>query len=137
MALKFDFGYFYTVEKPINERRFKYEKWWYFVLKERNGNEVAFSNKHEEPLVRYRGKVLTNPKTGDEICFLTINGAKYMLEAKKGHSEGRRLTDHDLDNLVVDVEWSDSKGKFVKSKHEGITLREFFKKKAEERHKKG
>lgn len=60
-----------------------------------------------------------------------------MLEAKKGHSEGCRLTDHDLDNLVVDVEWSDSKGKFVKSKHEGITLREFFKKKAEERLKKG
>lgn len=32
MAFKFDFGYFYTVEKPINERRFKYEKWWFFCI---------------------------------------------------------------------------------------------------------
>lgn len=59
-----------------------------------------------------------------------------MLEAKRGYCQGRRVTDHDLDNLIVDVEWSDRKGKFVKSKHEGITLREFFKKKAEERLKK-
>ena len=133
MEFKFDFGYVYTVEKPINERRFKHEKCWFFVLKERNGNEVAFSNKYNEPLKRYRGKVFTSPKTGDEICFLTIKGAKYMLEAKMGYREGRRVTDHDLDNLIVDAELSDSKGKFAKSKHEGITLREFLKKKAEER----
>ena len=56
-----------------------------------------------------------------------------MLEAKMGYREGSRVTDHDLDNLIVDAEWSDSKGKFAKSKHEGITLREFLKKKAEER----
>jgi len=136
MAFKFDFGYFYTVEKPVNQRRIKQDKWWYFVLKERNGNEVSFSNKHEEPLVRYRGKVLINPKTGDEICFLTIKGAKYMLEAKNGNCEGRRLTDHDLDNFIVDAEWSDSKEEFVKSNHEGVTLRDFFKKKAEKRVKK-
>ena len=106
MAFQFDFGYVYTVEKPINERRFKHEKCWFFVLKERNGNEVAFSNKYNEPLKRYRGKVFTSPKTGDEICFLTIKGAKYMLEAKMGYREGRRVTDHDLDNLIVDAEWS-------------------------------
>lgn len=55
---------------------------------------------------RYRGKVFTSPKTGDEICFLTIQGAKYMLEAKMGYREGSRVTDHDLDNLIVDAEWS-------------------------------
>ena len=82
-----------------------------FKLDSRKGNHLTF--KHG---VRYRtpisGKVLTNPKTGEEICFLDYSGSRLMLEASHYMHGGRRFSQERLDTLRTD---------------DGRTLRQFLK----------
>ena len=69
-----------------------------FKLDSREGNLLTF--KHG---VGYRtpisGKVLTNPKTGEEICFLNYHHSRIMLEASHYMHSGRRVTREELDTL--------------------------------------
>ena len=82
-----------------------------FKLDSRKGNHLTF--KHG---VRYRtpisGKVLSNPKPGEEICFLDYSGSRLMLEASHYMHGGRRFSQERLDTLRTD---------------DGRTLRQFLK----------
>ena len=85
-----------------------------FKLDSRDGNLLTF--KHG---VGYRtpisGKVLTNPITGEEICFIDYRGSRIMLEASHYMHGGRRVSREEMDTLRTD---------------DGRTLRQFLKDKA-------
>ena len=136
MAKTFDFNHSYLIDKPVHKRTAAYDKWWFFQLKHRNGNEVTFSNRNKFDLKDYNGKVLTNPKTGDEICFITIGINKYMLDAKSFISRGRRLSEMSEEEKLellgrkVEGEWNKKKQEFTKTADCGTTLGEFLEKKA-------
>jgi hypothetical protein len=97
-------------------------------FKQRNGGEIVFKTREGD---LYTGKVLANEHTGEEVCFVHINGVKHMVEAKTGCGCGQRVTQEDLDKGVVDKEWDEERQCFVKTPDTGMTLREFLAKKAE------
>ena len=132
MAMKFDFDTIYIIDKPVHKRTAAYDKWWFFELKERNGNEVTFKSRKKINLKDYKGKIMTNPKTGDEICFITIGINKYMLDAKYNMSPGRPLSKETL-NATVEDEWDEEKQEFTRTDDCNITLKEFLNKKARQR----
>ena len=86
-----------------------------FKLDLREGNLLTF--KHG---IGYRtpisGKMLTNPKTGKEICFLDYRGSRIMLEASHYMHGGRKVSREEMDTLRTD---------------NGRTLRQFLKDEAE------
>ena len=131
MAKTFDFNHSYLIDKPAGKRTAA----WFFQLKQRNGNEVTFSNRDKFDLKDYKGKVLTNPETGDEICFITIGMNKYMLDAKYFISRGRRLSELskeeklELMGTKVEGEWNEKKQEFTKTADCGMALGEFLEKK--------
>ena len=133
---KFDFDLAYIIDKPAHRRTAAYDKWMFFELKERNGNEVTFSNRDKFDLKDYKGKVLTNPETGDEMCFITIGMNKYMLDAKSFISRGRRLSEmseeekQELLGAKVEGEWNDKKQELTPTADCGMALGEFLQKKA-------
>ena len=129
MAKTFDFNHSYLIDKPAGKRTAAYDKWWFFQLKQRNGNEVTFSNRNKFDLKDYKGKVLTNPKTGDEICFIIFGMDKYMLDAKYYISAGRPISKEPLD-ATVEGEWNEEKQEFTKTADSGMALGEFLEKKA-------
>ena len=129
MAKTFDFNHNYLLDKPAGKRTAAYDKWWFFQFKQRNGNEVTFSNRDKFDLKDYKGKVLTNPKTGDEICFIIFGMDKYMLDAKYYISAGRPISKETLD-ATVESERNDEKQEFTKTAECGMTLGEFLEKKA-------
>ena len=126
---KFDFDLAYIIDKPAHKRTAAYDKWEFFELKERNGNELSFRHRKKFDLKDYKGKVLTNPKTGDEICFITIGMNKYMLDAKYYISAGRPISKEPLD-ATVEGEWNEEKQEFTKTADCGMALGEFLEKKA-------
>ena len=136
MAVKFDFNLAYIIDKPAHKRTAAYDKWEFFELKERNGNELTFRHRKKFDLKDYKGKVLTNPKTGDEICFITIGINKYMLDAKSFISRGRRLSEmseeekQELLGRKVGSEWNEKKLEFAQTADCGMALGEFLEKKA-------
>ncbi len=70
----------------------------FFRLYSREGNLLTF--KHGKMgLTLFSGKVLTNPKTGEEICFLNYHHSRIMLEASHYMHSGRRVTREELDTL--------------------------------------
>ena len=135
MAKTFNFNHTYLIDKPVNKRTASYDKWWMFSVKERNGNNITFSSRERCDLKEYKGKILVNPKTGDEISFITIGTNKYMLDAKEFISKGRKLSEmsreekQSLFGLTVEAEWNDEKQGFVKTKDCGNTFGEFINKK--------
>ena len=135
MAKTFNFNHTYLIDKPVNKRTASYDKWWMFSVKERNGNNITFSSMERHDLKEYKGKILVNPKTGDEISFITIGTNKYMLDAKEFISKGRKLSEmsreekQSLFGLTVEAEWNDEKQGFVKTKDCGNTFGEFINKK--------
>ena len=135
MAKTFNFNHTYLIDKPVNKRIASYDKWWMFSVKERNGNNITFSSRERHDLKEYKGKILVNPKTGDEISYITIGTNKYMLAAKEFISKGRKLSEmsreekQSLFGLTVEAEWSDEKLGFVKTKDCGNTFGEFINKK--------
>ena len=137
MAKTFDFNHSYLIDKPVHKRTAAYDKWWFFQLKQRNGNEVTFSDRDKFDLKDYKGKVLTNPKTGDEICFITIGTNKYMLDAKSFISRGHRLSEmseeekQELLGAKVEGEWNEKKQEFAQTADCGMALGEFLEKKAD------
>ena len=136
MAKTFDFNHCYFIDKPVHKRTAAYDKWWFFELKERNGNELTFRHRKKFDLKDYKGKVLTNPKTGDEICFITIGMDKYMLDAKSFIGRGRRLSELSKEEKLellgtkVEGEWNDEKQQFAKTADCGTTVGEFINKKS-------
>lgn len=134
---KFDFDLAYIIDKPVHRRTAAYDKWMFFELKERNGNELTFRHRKKFDLKDYKGKVLTNPKTGDEICFITFGINKYMLDAKYFISAGRRLSEmskekkQELLGVKVEGEWNDKKQEFTPTADCGMVLGEFLEKKAD------
>ena len=137
MAKTFDLNHSYLIDKPVHKRTAAYDKWWFFQLKLRNGNEVTFSNRDKIDLKDYKGKVLTNPQTGDEICFITIGINKYMLDAKSFISRGRRLSEmseeekQELLGAKVEGEWNEKKQEFAQTADCAMALGEFLEKKAD------
>lgn len=73
----------------------------FFRLVDREDNTLHFKTG-----IRYAsscsGKVLTNPKTCDEICFVDYRGSRIMLEASRYMSGGRRVTREEMDTLRTD-----------------------------------
>lgn len=131
MAKTFNFNSTYLIDKPVHKRKASYDKWWMFSVKERNGNNITFSSRDKYDLKEYKGKILVNSKTGDEICFITIGMHKYMLDAKEFISKGCKLSEmsqeekQSLLGLTVEAEWNDKKQDCVKTKESGNTFAEF------------
>lgn len=98
----------------------------YFSL--RDGNEITFRTRDGR---RFKGKVLLNAQ-GDEVCFIFVDGIKFMIEAAEGCERGRRVSQETLDNGIVDKEWDEKNQCFVDTEDCGMTLREFLSKKAEQ-----
>lgn len=88
-----------------------------FKLDSREGNLLTF--KHG---IGYRtpisSKMLTNPKTGEEIGFLDYRGSRIMLEASHYMHGGRKVSREEMDTLHTE---------------DGRTLRQFFKDEAAKR----
>lgn len=129
MAKTFDFEHTYFIEKPAYKRKSSCEKWWMFSIKERNGNNIIFSNRDRNDHKDYQGKVLSSSSTSNEVCFITIEGERYLLEAKNSFSKGQQLNKENLKRIVV-AEFDSKKQDFVKTKDCGQSLGEFLSKKA-------
>lgn len=73
----------------------------FFSLVDRQGNTLHFKtgNRYATPC---QGKVLTNPKTGEEICFVEYRGSRIMLEASHYMSGGRRVSREEMKTLYTD-----------------------------------
>ena len=69
----------------------------YFRLKSRNGNEltvlgdVGYSRENH-------CKVLKSPTMGKEVCYVTFQGVRLLLEAAVYIRRGKPVTDFELDN---------------------------------------
>lgn len=96
-------------------------------FKSREGNEVVFQT-HDKR--QFKGKVLTSAQTGEEVCFVVIDGIKHTIEAREGYSKGRRISEESL-NTQVDLEWDEKEQRFVKTKDCGMLLKDFLAKKAQ------
>lgn len=131
MAKTFNFNSTYLIDKPVNKRTASYDKWWMFSVKERNGNNITFSSRNRYDLKEYKGKILVNPKTGDEISFITIGMHKYMLDAKEFISKGHKLSEmsqkekQSLLGLKVEAEYNEYKQDFTETDDCNTTFREF------------
>lgn len=73
----------------------------FFKLVGREGSTLQFKTGMKY-LTPCQGKVLTNPKTGEEICFVEYRGSRIMLEASHYMHGGRRVTREEMDTLRVD-----------------------------------
>jgi hypothetical protein len=73
----------------------------FFRLVDRKDNTLHFKTG-----IRYAsscsGKVLTNQKTCEEICFVDYRGSRIMLEASRYMSGGSRVTREEMDTLRTD-----------------------------------
>ena len=72
-----------------------------FKLDLREGNLLTFKHGigYRTPVL---GKVLNNPKTGEEICFLDYRGSRIMLEASHYMHGGRKVSREEMDTLRTD-----------------------------------
>lgn len=131
MAHKFDSEHVYTVAKPPHRRAANYDKWYMFEVVERNGNDIVFGLRGIKGICNtYPGRVLVSPNTGDEICFITMEGMQVKLDARDCFGKGRRLSQETL-NAPVAAEWDEAKGGFVETKDCGTTVEDFLKKKSD------
>lgn len=73
----------------------------FFKLVERQGSTLQFKTGMKY-LTPCQGKALTNPKTGEEICFVEYRGARIMLEASHYMHGGRRVSEKEMDTLRTD-----------------------------------
>ncbi len=73
----------------------------FFSLVDRQGNTLHFKTGNRYA-TSCTGKVLTNPKTGEEICFVEYRGSRIMLEASHYMHGGRRVTREEMDTLYTD-----------------------------------
>ena len=70
----------------------------FFKLVGREGSTLQFKTGMKY-LTPCQGKVLANPKTGEEICFVEYRGSRIMLEASHYMHGGRRVTREEMDTL--------------------------------------
>ena len=99
-----------------------------FRLDERCGNTLTFKSGRLYATA-YTAKALQNPKPGNEICFIEYSGVRIMLDASQCFRGGRRISQESL-NSIVEAEWNEQKGDFVKTDDCGTSLKEFLEKKA-------
>ena len=78
-----------------------------FRLAERNGNTLIFKS-GKLYATTYIAKVLQNPKTGGEICFVEYKGTRVMLDASQYFKGGRRISRESL-NSTVEAERDEQK----------------------------
>lgn len=139
MAKIFDFNRIYSIDKPKEKHAASYDKCWLFSVKERAGNNITFSSRDKNDGKDYNAQVLTSQQTGDEVCYITIDGVNYLVEAKNSFSKGRRLSELSKEErlrllgLTVEAEWSEEKHNFVKTEECGNTFGEFIDKKTGKR----
>ena len=127
MSKVFSPNQFYSVSVPGTGRSAKFGRTTLLYFKSRNGNEIVFQTRDKR---QFKGKVLTNVTTGDEVCHLIVDGVKHLVEASKGHSRGQRVTEETL-QARVDYEWNEELQCFVKTADCGMTLKDFLAKKSE------
>lgn len=99
-----------------------------FRLDERNGNTLIFKS-GKLYASTYIAKVLQNPKTGAEICFVEYKGTRVMLDASQCFRGGRRISQESL-NSIVEAEWDEEKRAFTETKECGISFKKFLERKA-------
>ena len=73
----------------------------FFKLVGREGSTLQFKTGMKY-LTPCQGKVLTNTKTGEEICFVEYRGSRIMLEASHYMHGGRRVTREEMNTLYTD-----------------------------------
>lgn len=73
----------------------------FFKLVGREGSTLQFKTGMKY-LTPCQGKVLTNPKTGEEICFVEYRGSRIMLEASHYMHGGRKVTREEMNTLYTD-----------------------------------
>ena len=128
MSKVFSPNQFYSVSVPGTGRSAKFGRTTLLYFKSRNSNEIVFQTRDKR---QFKGKVLTNVTTGDEVCHLIVDGVKHLVEASKGHSRGQRTTEETL-QARVDYEWNEEQQRFVKTADCGMTLKDFLANKAEQ-----
>ena len=73
----------------------------FFKLVGREGSTLQFKTGMKY-LTPCQGKVLANPKTGQEICFVEYRGSRILLEASHYMYGGCRVTRKEMDTLRTD-----------------------------------
>ena len=73
----------------------------FFKLVSREGSTLQFKTGMKY-LTPCQGKVLANPKTGEEICFVEYRGSRIMLESSHYMHGGRRVTREEMNTLYTD-----------------------------------
>ena len=91
-----------------------------FYLTKREGNQLTFYIHHlgsRDNKITLTAKVLTNPTTGEEVCFVNYEGTRILLQASTYMVRGRRVTQEEMEKMFV---------------ADGRTVAQFLKDKAEE-----
>lgn len=75
-----------------------------FYLTEREGNQLTFYIHHlgsRDNKITLTAKVLTNPTTGEEVCYVNYEGTRILLQASTFMTGGRRLTKEEMEKKFV------------------------------------
>ena len=74
MGNKFDFEHFYVVEKPMYKRAASYDTHYHFKVKQRNGNDIVFSNSDRKDICEYPGLTFSSLRlVGRQASFQSNN----------------------------------------------------------------
>lgn len=130
MAHTFDFEHTYDVDKPEYKRTASYDKWYMFNVVSRNGKDIVFENIDKKDHEKYQGRVLVNPRTGDEISFIFFKDMKLKLDARDCHGKGRPLSQSSKVSMRVIAEWDEDKEEWKGLSDCSMTLEEFLEIKA-------
>ena len=90
-------GFLYHAHGSGQWGRHRY--WTYYKVKQGNTLHFKTGNRYATSCT---GKVLANPKTGEEICFVEYRGSRIMLEASHYMHGGRRVTREEMNTLYTD-----------------------------------
>ena len=75
-----------------------------FYLTKREGNQLTFYIYHlgsRDNKITLTAKVLTNPTTGEEVCYVNYEGTRILLQASTFMTRGRRLTKEEMEKKFV------------------------------------
>lgn len=75
-----------------------------FYLTKREGNQLTFYIHHlgsRDNKITLTAKVLTNPTTGEEVCYVNYEGTRILLQASTFMTRGRRLTKEEMEKKFV------------------------------------
>ena len=75
-----------------------------FYLTKREGNQLTFYIHHlgsRDNKITLTAKVLTNPTTGEEVCYVNYEGTRILLHASTFMTGGRRVTKEEMEKQFV------------------------------------